>query len=44
MKVVIEGEIKSSKINFRGLNIKEQKSNCVTRLVKTVKKRIKSKN
>ena len=44
MKVVIEGEIKSSKMNFRGLNIKEQKSNCVTKLVKRVKRKIKSKN
>lgn len=44
MKVVIEGEMKSSKVNFRAQNIREEKSNCVTRLVKKVKRKIKSKN
>jgi hypothetical protein len=41
MKVVVEGEIKGSRENFRNLNT-DTKIKFVSKLMKSVKKRIKS--
>jgi hypothetical protein len=43
MKIVIEGEIKGSKENFRNLTT-DTKIKFVSKLMKNVKKRIKSRN
>jgi len=43
MKIVIEGEIKGSKENFRNLTT-DTKIKFVYKLIKNVKKRIKSRN